>query len=167
MTRETPFHKPHSTQVVGRSKVVGDDERFHNNLFVGHSGLAVYGEKAVNLQAVGNVYLAGAKPSTHDRAALVVADFNPGTKLEEKPDGWWLETPLEPAWESGQKRGVVTTESLGRAKIPDAPYDKPDGTPYRLDTDYFGKKRNTENPAPGPFRFPSKKGIRLKVWPKK
>jgi len=167
MTRETPFHKPHSTQVIGLSKVVGDDERFHNNLFVGHSGLAVYGEKAVNLQAVGNVYQAGAKPSTHDREALVVADFKSGTKLEEKPDGWWLEISVDPAWASAQKRGVVTTESLGRAKIPDAPYDKPDGTPYRLDTDYFGKKRIAENPAPGPFRFPSKKGIRLKVWPKK
>ena len=34
LTRETPFHKAHSTQVAGLSKVVGDDERFYNNLFV-------------------------------------------------------------------------------------------------------------------------------------
>jgi alpha-N-arabinofuranosidase len=167
LTRETPFHKAHSTQIVGLSKVVGDDERFHNNLFIGHSGLSVYGEEAVNLQAVGNVFLAGAKPSTHDREALVVADFDPGTKLEEKSDGWWLEISVDPTWASGQKRGVVTTESLGRAKLPDEPYEKPDGTPYRLDTDYFGLKRNTRNPAPGPFRSPSENGIRLKVWPKK
>lgn len=37
----------------------------------------------------------------------------------------------------------VTAEMLGKAKIPDLSYEQPDGTPYRLDTDYFGKKRNT------------------------
>ena len=166
-TRETPFHKPHSTQVIGLSMVVGDDERFHNNLFAGHSGLAVYEKESENLQAIGNIYLAGAKPSTFDRDAVVAEDFNPAIKLEEKPNGWWLEILLDPAWESGQKRGVVTTKSLGRAKVSGASYEKPDQTPYRLDTDYFGKKRNAESPAAGPFQFTSKKGIRIKVWPKK
>jgi alpha-N-arabinofuranosidase len=166
LTRATPFHKPHSTQVLGLSKVVGDDERFHNNLFVGHSGLAVYGETAVNLRAAGNVFLAGAKPSTQDREALVVADFKL-TKLEEKPDGWWLEISLDPAWKSRQTRGVVTTDLLRKAMVSDASFEKPDGTPYRIDTDYFGNKRHTDNPAPGPFRFPSEKRTRLKVWPKK
>ncbi|MHC4282228.1 MAG: right-handed parallel beta-helix repeat-containing protein [Planctomycetota bacterium] len=139
-TRETPFHKPHSTEVLGLSKVVGD---------------------------VGNVYLAGAKPSTRDRDALVTEASDPGIKLQEKPDGWWLEIAVDPAWTSERKRVIVTTESLGMAKVPDAPYEQSDGTPYRIDTDYFGRKRKTENPEPGPFRFPSKKLIRLKVWPKK
>jgi len=166
--RETPFHKPHSTEVLGLSKVVGDDERFHNNLFVGHGGLSVYDAWAAeNLQAVGNVFLAGALPSMLDREALVLADFDPGIRLEEKSDGWWLEISVDPAWESAQKHGIVTTGSLGRAMVSDALYEKSDGTPYRLDTDYFGKKRSTESPAPGPFQFPSEKVIRLKVWPKK
>jgi hypothetical protein len=98
---------------------------------------------------------------------MVAADFDPNIMLEEKPDGLWLEIPLDPVLESRQNSRVVTTESLGRAIISDAPFVKPDGTPYRLDTDYFGNKRNTENPAPGPFRFSSEIGIRLKVWPKK
>ena len=166
-TRETPFHKPHSTGVVGLSKVVGDDERFCNNLLVGYEGLSIYDAwQAVNLRAVGNVYLAGAKPSAFDRDALVVADFDPGIKLQEKPDGWWLEMAIDPAWTTKRRRAIVTTESLGRAKVPDAPYEKPDGTPYRLIADYFGKKKNTENPAPGPFQFRREEGIRLKVWPK-
>lgn len=167
-TRETPFHKPHSTEVLGLSRVVDDDERFCNNLFVGHKGLAVYDAwEAVNLQAVGNVYLAGAKPSTRDHEALVTETSEPGIKLQEKPDGWWLEIAVDPAWTSERKRAIVTTESLGKAKVPDAPYEQSDGTPYRIDTDYFGRKRKTENPAPGPFRSPSNKLIRLKVWPKK
>jgi alpha-N-arabinofuranosidase len=167
LTRETPFHTPHSTEVVGLSKVVGDDERFHNNLFIGHDGLSVYSEEDVNLQASGNVYLAGAQPSAHDRDALVVADFDPDITLEERPDGLWLEIPLGLARESGRKSRVVTTDSLGRAIVSGAPYVKPDGTPYRLDTDYFGNRRKIEDPAPGPFRFSSEKGLRLKVWPKR
>ena len=166
-TRKTPYHKPHSTELAGLSKFLGDDERFHNNLIVGHKGLSVYDVwKHVNLQAVGNVYLAGAKPSTNDRDALVAADFDPGIKLQATPDGWWLSMAVDPTWTSKQKRPVVTTKSLPKAKVPDLPYVKPDGTSYRLGTDYFGGKRNTANPAPGPFEFSGKNTIRLKVWPK-
>lgn len=167
LTRDTPFHKPHSTEVLGLSKVVGDDERFFNNIFIGHGGLSVYSEKDENLRAVGNVYLAGAQPSSQDLEAMVAAEFNPKIKLEERPDGLWLEIPLDPVFESRRKRGVVTTELLGKGMISDAPYVKPDGTSYRLDTDYFGNKRKMEDPAPGPFLFSYGKGIHIKVWPKK
>ena len=166
LDRETPFHKPHSTEVLGLSKVVGDDERFVNNLFVEHSGLSVYDEKAVNLRAVGNVFLAGASPSTHDRDMLVMEDFDPGIELREMSDGWWLDMAIDRAWTAGQQRAVVTTESLGQAMVSNAAYEQPDGMPYRLDTDYFGIKRSKENPAPGPFQLSGKKAIRLKVWPK-
>jgi len=165
--RKTPYFKPHTVEDMKLSDIQHKDQRYYNNLFVGRGGLSAYGKKDVNLQAFGNVFLAGAKPSTHDRDALVAADSKPGIKLEEKPDGWWLEMAADPAWTSKQKRAVVTTEALGKAKIPDAPFEQPDGTPYRLDTDYFGKKRNTDNPAPGPFEFPGGKKIRLKVWPRK
>jgi alpha-L-arabinofuranosidase len=96
---------------------------------------------------------------------VVAADFKPGIKLKEKADGWWLEMAVDPAWITKQKRTVVTTKLLGKAKIPDALFEQPDGTAYRLDTDYFGKKRNAENPAPGPIEFTSGKTIRVKVWP--
>ena len=102
----------------------------------------------------------------HLEAAVAEKSF-PEVKLEEKPDGWWLEMAVDPAWTAKRKRAVVTTELLGKAKIPDAPFENRDGTPYRLDTDYFGKKRNAENPAPGPFRLTAKEALRLKVWPNK
>ncbi len=166
LDRQTPFHKPHSTEVLGLSKVVGDDERFVNNLFVGHGGLSVYDERIANLQAVGNVFLAGAKPSTHDRDAMVIADFDPGIKLQQMRDGWWLDMAVDRARTAAQQRDVVTTKALGKAMVSNAKYEQPDGTPYRLDTDYFGVKRSTRNPAPGPFQLSGKKAIRLKVWPK-
>ena len=120
-----------------------------------------------NLQATGNVYLAGAKPSTHESEPLLPEDFEPGMKLEEKSDGWWFEMSVNPDWRSQQRRAVVTTGLLGKATIPDAPFEQPDGTPYRLDTDYFGETRSADNPSPGPFRLTDKKQIHLKVWPKK
>jgi hypothetical protein len=165
--RETPYFKSHTVENMKVSNIQHKDERFYNNLFVGRASLSIYGEKDPNVQAAGNVYLAGAKPSVHDRGALVAKDFNPGVKLEEKPDGWWLEMAVDPAWISKQKRAVVTTELLGKAKIPNSPFEQRDGTRYRLDTDYFGKKRNANNPAPGPFEFAGEKTIRFKVWPKK
>ncbi len=61
----------------------------------------------------------------------------------------------------------MTTQLLGKAKIPDAPFEQTDGTPYRLDTDYFAEKRSVDNPAPGPFVSTGEKQVRLKVWPKK
>ena len=166
-TRQTPYHTQHSTEMLGLATPVGDDERFHNNLFAGYNGLASYNKWTDRLQAVGNVYTAGANPSKYDSEAFSDAAFNPGITLEEAPaDEWWLELSVDPAWLTAQPRGVVTTALLGSAIVPDAPFEQPDGTPYRLDTDYFGKKRNTENPSPGPFQFTSENVIRLKVWPK-
>lgn len=167
-TRDTPFLKPHRTQVAGLSKVVGDDERFHNNVFAQPPGLSVYDAwKPVKLEAVGNVYLAGAKPSGNDTDAVVAGDFDPGTRLQEKPDGWWLEMAVDPAWIAKRKLALVTTELLGKAEIPGLPFEQPDGSPYRLDRDYFENMRDPEHPAPGPFAGPSGQSIRLKVWPKR
>jgi len=165
--RKTPYFKLHTVKNMKLSNIQQKDLSFHNNVFAAGTGLGPYNAWTSSLQSVGNVYLAGAKPTANDRDALVVADFDPGTKLQEEPDGWWLEMAVDPTWISRQKRAVVTTESLGRAKIPNAPYEQPDGTHYRLDTDYFGKERNTDNPTPGPFHFSSENVIRLKVWPKK
>ena len=166
LTRETPFHRPHSTEVLGISKVIGDDERFFNNLFVGYTGLSVYGEDAVNLQAGGNVYLASAKPSAHEPDALVLENINPNSKLTQMPDGWWLELTIDPDRISTQKRNIVITQTLGKAMISKALYENHDGTPYLLEMDYFGQKTRTKNPAPGPFQFQNERSVRLKVWPK-
>jgi len=166
-TRETPLFSPHSLKNMEVSNIQHKDLRFHNNLFIGSGGLSNCDKMTENLQATGNAYLAGAKPSTHESDPLIPEDFEPGMKLEEKSDGWWFEMSVNPDWRSQQRRAVVTTELLGKAKIPDAPFEQPDGTPYRLDTDYFGETRSADNPAPGPFRLTDKKQIHLKVWPKK
>jgi hypothetical protein len=42
-------------------------------------------------------------------------------------------------------------------------FGNPDGTPLRIDTDYFGRKRNERNPFPGPFEIPEDEKQTLKV----
>jgi len=165
--REVPYHRPHSTEILGLSKVVGDDVRFHNNLFAGKQGLSVFNKwDPENLQAAGNIYLAGSRPSIKDQNELIDEDFDMGVKLVQDEGGWWLKMAIDPAWVLESKRETVTTETLGQAMIPDAPFVQPDGTPYRLDADYFGEARSADNPAPGPFRLTDQQQLRLKVWPK-
>jgi hypothetical protein len=105
------------------------------------------------------------QPSRFDKSALARPDFDPGIKLIEKSDGMYLEITLDEAWARQTERPLVTTDLLGKTKIFDLPYQQPDGTPYRLDTDYFGKTRNVDNPFPGPFELPEGDKYLLKIWP--
>jgi hypothetical protein len=45
------------------------------------------------------------------------------------------------------------------------PFENADGSPIRIQTDYFGNRRNESNPFPGPFELPEGGKLRLKVWP--
>ncbi len=164
--RATPFFKAHTVTDMQLSNIQHRDLRFYNNLFVGPGGLSELAKTTEHLQAAGNLYLSGAKPSSSDRDAVIAAEMSPLVRLHEASDGWWLEMAADPAWAHESRRAIVTTESLGRAKVPDAPFERSDGTAYRLKTDYFGKKGNVENPAPGPFQCLGNQGIRLKVWPR-
>ncbi len=166
LRRETPFHKAHSTELAGLTNIRGGDDRFHNNIFAGGSGLAVYDKAALPVQMSGNVFLQGAKPSKHEQDPIMRPDFDPGIKLAKHRDTVSLHITLDEAWAADKGRRLVTTELLGRAKIPKLPYVNPDGTPVCIDTDYRGKKRHKANPFPGPFALPKGGKHALKVWPK-
>ncbi|NQT37302.1 MAG: hypothetical protein HQ581_07435, partial [Planctomycetes bacterium] len=163
--RKTPFHKPHSTEVAGLQNIPGGDDRFYSNIFIGRQGLlSAYDRFGDSIHAEGNVFLMGAKPSKQEPHPLDQPKFNPGVALVEKPDGVYLRITLDESW-AERRRPLVTTELLGKAKIPQVPYEQPDGSPYRIDTDYFGNKRNAANPFPGPFELPEGNKEMLKVWP--
>ncbi|MDF7822682.1 alpha-L-fucosidase [Pontiellaceae bacterium B12227] len=162
--RSTPFHKPHSTEKLGLAKVVGDDERFHNNLFIG-TGLSVYDAwNPEHLQASGNVYLAGAKSAANETEPLNVPGFNPGIQLVEEQNAVYLELTL-PETLTEQTTLPVTTKRLGKARVPDAAFTNPDGTTLSINADYYGKKREP-NPSAGPFQNTGSGTLKLKVWPK-
>jgi alpha-L-arabinofuranosidase len=162
--RQTPYHKAHSTELVGKRDCSIGDVRWYNNLLAGKSNLNAFDGAVLPVAAAGNVFAKDAKPSTFDKEALIKSDFDLGITLTQKADGWYLTIASDPAWAIEQPRKLVTTELLGNAVIPDLPFENPDGSPIRIDTDYFGNKRDTTNPFPGPFENPIPAGAEIKVW---
>jgi hypothetical protein len=173
MRRCTPFHRAHSTEIVGAANIIGSDNRFHNNLFTGplgieeirkrkgissFCGLWVYNASEFPLQTSGNVYLNGARPYGKEVDAVVKVGFDPEVKLVGHSLQLTLDDTLQKA-----KAKLVTTELLGQAKIPGLPYENPDGTPLEITTDYFGKERDPNNPTPGPFEKPGSGQLVIKL----
>ena len=59
---------------------------------------------------------------------------------------------------------MVTTEKLGETIVSEAIFENPDGTPYKLNTDFQGNTRNEENPLPGPLEKLESGHGRFRVW---
>jgi alpha-N-arabinofuranosidase len=162
--RLTPFHKAHSTELGGLHDNPCGDDRYYNNLYVARGNLSKYDKATLPVWMNGNVFLKGTKPSTQETAPLLKPDFDPALKLVEKTDGCYLELKFDPAWSTEATRKLVTTEVLGKAHISGCAYENPDGSPLKIDTDYFGKPRNTANPTVGPFENPGTGSLSIKVW---
>ena len=182
-SRETPYHPAHSTTVAGLATIKGGDDRFYNNIFVGNGesvpdvnrpkgknlewigslGLWGYDTRELPLQTGGNVYYHGAEPYRQETNALVLAASDPKVSLEQQGEKFTLHLNLGPELKTADTT-LVTTARLGKAKIPGLPYENADGSPLRMVTDYFGRKRSQTHPVPGPFANPGTGSLALRVW---
>ncbi len=162
--RLTPFHKAHSTELAGMHNNPNGDDKYYNNIFVARGDLRPYDKAKMPVWMKGNVFLNGAKPCKVETEPTLKPKLDPAIKLVEKSDGYYLELNLEHGWKGKDRRPLVTTELLGKAAIPDLPYENPDGTPLKIDKDFFGKSRSEKNPCPGPFEKPGTGKVSLKVW---
>jgi alpha-L-arabinofuranosidase len=153
--RMTPFMKPHSAEVAGYHNNPCGDMRFFNNIFAQDGNLSPYDAATpLPIQLAGNVFLKAAQPCTQELNPLLLPEFDPNIQLIEKSDGLYLEITCDRAWASERKRKLVTSDLLGLALIPKLPFERADGAPVRLGTDFNGAERNRENPFPGPFERP-------------
>ena len=153
--RLTPFHKPHSTDVVALHDNPFGDDRYYNNVFIGSPDLTGYDEAKYPVAMSGNVFLNGAKPSRHE----TVSEINKRIGVTERANGFHLDFDMKDLWDVKPKRKLITTEILGETVISKARFENPDGSTLRIDTDYFGKSRSETEPTPGPFENP------LEQWP--
>jgi hypothetical protein len=177
--RETPYHPAHSTKVAGLVNIKGGDDRFYNNVFVGAgaepggtvnkaephqftpgNGLWVYDAREFPLFTGGNVYYNGARPYGKETDAVVEAATDPKVKLTGSTLQFTVNKP-----DQKPQTALVTTERLGKAKIPGVSYENPDGTPLKIDIDYFGNPRDPVNPTPGPFEKVEQGTQQLTVCP--
>jgi alpha-N-arabinofuranosidase len=159
--RLTPYLEPHSTKVAGLAPNQSGDERYYNNIFI-NGGLAEYDPVQLPVFMGGNVFLNGARPSKYESRPLVSEKINPNPELVEKSDGMYLTLTIDEAW-TKRRCNMVTTALLGKAKIPSLSYVQPNGSPYKIDSDYFGNPRNGASPSVGPFEQLEKGRIKLKV----
>lgn len=170
--RYTPYFLPHSTEVAGLSIIPGGDDRYINNLFATvlpanekdskrKYGLADYNKTVYPMMVDGNVYYNGALPFEGEKNKVVLPDFKPDVKVEEMGDGVYLSLSVQGL--DGLQTSRVTTERLGKAKLPRQAYEQPDGSPIDIATDYLGNTRSNQ-PKPGPLESIKDGAIRIKVW---
>lgn len=162
--RLTPFHKAHSTELAGMHDNPCGDDRYYNNVLVERANLTPYDKGQMPSYMSGNVFLKGAKPSKHEAKPVLKPESNPALRLLHEADGIYLEITLDKDWKGTETRALVDTALLGKAAIPNLPYEQRNGTPLRVDADYAGKPRNDTDPTPGPFENLDAGTIKLKVW---
>ncbi|MDA1085259.1 MAG: right-handed parallel beta-helix repeat-containing protein [Bacteroidetes bacterium] len=180
--RNTPYHKPHSTVVLGRAITKNADNRYYNNWFTsvdrmvneqmpngwwidrGSYGLGIYRGYSP-MYVDGNIYFRDAEPFPEESNQLKVLDLNPRIRLEERGNEVYLYVNLDSSIFS-LKTQLVDTELLGRAKVPEMWFENQDGSPLVIDRDYFGNKRNKDYPMAGPFEPLDTELKEIKIWPK-
>jgi len=180
--RSTPYHRAHSTVLAGMSDIKGGDDRFYNNIFLRTAGvtdsdlrsssdphrlagfgLCAYDSCHFPLQTGGNVYFNGARPYAGESSPLILMDADPNPELTEEGERVYLRMAPGPAVRE-YAAAIVTTSRLGTARIPGLPYENPDGTPLKVDRDYFGNLRDSTNASAGPFAKTGQDARPIKVW---
>ncbi|WP_291590208.1 right-handed parallel beta-helix repeat-containing protein [Bacteroides sp.] len=168
--RYTPYQLAHSTQIKGISTITNGDHRFYNNIFVGGEdkkavyGLAVYNPAKRPVYATGNLFYNGAKPMGKKGQSVTDENFTPQLTLEEKEDGVYLSFAVDREHLSDLKLHLVTFEMLGQAQLTGYSYTMPDGTPIKIDKDYWGNQRLDDSLIVGPFEIKPKEKQEVKVW---
>jgi len=176
LRRDTPFHPAHSTKVASLVNIKGGDDRFYNNIFVGADtqpvekskpndqsrgtgfGLWPYDDCEYPLQTGGNVYYHGARPYAKEVNPAVQEEFNPVVGLVGPSLRLKLDKTVKAA-----KTALVTTKLLGETRVARLPYQNPDGSNLKINTDYFGKQRNPTKPTPGPFENSGSGSFEFKI----
>lgn len=191
LNRATPYHAPHSTDVIGYAMVYGGDDRFYHNIFIGRNENGVYGTSSYNGHTLsleeyidkvdkmapgdlnifeqieqpvyinGNAYFNGASCFDKEDTKLDEPDFNAAFNIEETGGEVYLNITLPDSFGS-YTCPVLDTKTLGRVRIVDADYENPDGSPLILDTDYFDIKEDKDT-VTGPITGLTAGKNRIKV----
>jgi hypothetical protein len=182
LSRSTPYHPAHSTALAGLVNIQGGDDRFYNNIFApaaastgsaqsesrepaltARFGLWRYDTSGFPIETGGNVYCGTARPYVKEVDPLVLREVDPQPAVVEKGGYIYLNLTLDRAIRR-HTTSLVTTARLGKARVPGLAYENPDGSPLKVDSDYFGRPRSMSTPAAGPFEGGGPASGVIKVW---
>jgi len=179
--RSTPWNQPHGTQVFGHAITKNADNRFFNNTFYatpdsitaitpnnwwwnrGSYGLSIY-NGYFPMYVDGNAYFNGAEKYAYEKYYEYMPDHDLNIKIEDRGKEVYL--ILDNPNDLEIKNDLITSKTLGRAKISDMRFENPDGSGIGINYDYFGNKRSSNNPGVGPFSNLRPGSMKIKVWPK-
>jgi hypothetical protein len=172
--RFTPYHFAHTTTVAGLSTIYSGDDRYYNNIFIGQGnkkkkdknykpGLENYSKAKLPVFINNNVYYNGALSFKNEINKIESLAYNPKLKFVEYGDRVYLHITLDESF-FNHNGAIITSELLGKAKIPNATFENRDGTSMIIDKDYFGALRANEQVTAGPFSFLEEGELVLKVW---
>ena len=190
--RSTPYHLPHSTEVLGTVPVYGGDDRWYQNIFVGGTeegrfyGTSHYDGSPVCMEeyierflALGNgdveQYAQVKQPAYIDgnvylngakaferEKTYCVSDAEPMVQVIEEGSEVILEIEL-PEGMFGMETEQVTTQKLGMTRLTEERYENPDGSSLVLDCDLTGAERG-QCPTAGPLERLHAGKNRVVVW---
>jgi hypothetical protein len=190
LNRETPYHMPHSTEIMGVAKTLGGDDRVYNNVLLGSytsqhrlftpmnscfdgyetpESYAIRKQTEKDIfdlrQAVyieNNAYAGNASAFRAEKTFFRID----GAKADLKNDGniWTLQLQVPEAWALAHCP-PVTPGALGAPVFTEEAYENPDGTPIDFSRDYCGAFRG-EAVLPGPFENLTAGCQTITVWKK-
>ncbi len=194
LDRSTPYHLPHSTDILGTSLVYGNDDRWYQNIFVGgdkenrNYGTADYSDAPISLEeyiervrALGDgdveqyamvpqpAYINGNAYLYGAKAFLgecekVISNINPEMSIVEKDGEVYLDIIL-PEEMFCMDTCRVDTQMLGMTRLTEARYENSDGSPVSLDCDLIGNNRG-DKPAAGPLESLKAGKNHVMIWKK-
>ncbi|MCM1056312.1 MAG: right-handed parallel beta-helix repeat-containing protein [Firmicutes bacterium] len=181
MDRPTPYHMPHSTQVMGVIWVYGFDDRWYQNVFAGGLELEKYygtsrydgapvsmEEYLEKIEAYHPDPLRGCR-ETKQPVYIRNNVYLQGAKAFDREQGavrlpdWNAAVSVEsdggevflnitmPKEPFDMDTIPVTTQLLGTPRITESGYENPDGSPIIIDWDIAGAER-PDRPLPGPVQ---------------
>ncbi|MCX6231208.1 MAG: right-handed parallel beta-helix repeat-containing protein [Bacteroidetes bacterium] len=190
-SRLTPLHLPHSTFIKAMHDNPSGDVRFYNNIFADKGDVSQYSKALLPVLFDGNLFTKGSKRPQADsmenkfgelsesgkekfknasqetaveRNSVIKQDFDTDIKLIIDSVAVYLEINFYKDWVLQQQRKIVNSTIMGKAVIPDLPFENADGTQIKIITDYFGKLRYMNYPSPGPFEIIKSGRQKIKVW---
>ena len=168
-SRYTPYHLNHSTEIKGFRTITEGDHRFYNNIFIGGKnakaqyGLAIFAQSKWPVAAADNLFFGGAKPLPGDTLKTGNDPVTPDFRLEENDEGVFLVTNFRLSDLNNRKGKIVDSQRLGTTRLSGYRFEHRNGSPFVLDTDYFGRARHAAAPTIGPVEtLPSDQ--RIQVW---
>ncbi|MCI8293853.1 MAG: DUF1565 domain-containing protein [Hespellia sp.] len=194
LDRSTPYHLPHSTEILGTAVVFGSDDRWYQNIFVGRPGedenygTADYEDAAISLEEyidrvreIGNgdvkPYVRVSQPAYINgnvyfngakafarECDRVISEADPKLAVEKTAEGVYLHITI-PEEALKLKTLQIDTQTLGMTRLTEARYENPDGSAIRLNHDLLGNERGNK-PVVGPLEGLKAGENRVLIWKK-